>query len=140
MNLIPLLGSWFRKKAVEKLESAVTKYPPLSSYTEEERYEELKSYATKIYHDKGICGPHCDSDVLHYPGDCGYCDKYADTVQMQRRRLKIAYTGETDPLEGWLKCPSEVRRNLEDINKWHGNRPAQLLPPEPPNFNYRTET
>lgn len=67
------------------------------------------------------CGPHCDSLVLHFPGECEYCDLYP-TLQIARLRLHINYTGK--PRESWdRECPAEVLRSLERINRWPGNVP-----------------
>lgn len=66
--------------------------------------------------------PHCDSKVLHAPGKCEFCDKYPEA---QRMLDKINFTGESDPDK--TPCPSTLRRPLETINQWPGNRPC---PPE----------
>lgn len=64
--------------------------------------------------------PHCDSDVLHAPGECRFCDLYKD-AQAYRKMLGINFTGHREPR--LQMCPSEERRNLATINKWPGNRP-----------------
>jgi hypothetical protein len=63
--------------------------------------------------------PHCDQFVLHPKGACMYCDKHP-LWQELRDAWGINCTGENNPLK--LPCPSEVRRSLETINKWGGNR------------------
>ena len=64
--------------------------------------------------------PHCDSNVLHAPGKCKYCDEFpAD--QQQRVWNGINFTDEYDP-EKEL-CPSMKYRTPDIINKWPGNTP-----------------
>lgn len=62
--------------------------------------------------------PHCDSNILHKPKDCTYCDHYPER-QQQRIVDKINFTGNYE--EGFEICPSEQYRKLEDIEKWPGN-------------------
>lgn len=66
--------------------------------------------------------PHCDSTVLHAPGECHYCDDYPQW-QEARRVWGIAFTGR-EAEGGQLPCPSEVRRPGGVSQLWHGNRPA----------------
>lgn len=70
--------------------------------------------------------PHCDSLVLHAPGACVYCDKYPEK-QDERIRNTTAFTGEEAERFG-LPCPATVRRSLEVINLWPGNRPVSEDP------------
>ena len=87
-------------------------------------------YATHMRQDESITRlapgfsrammPHCDSAVLHAPSICEYCDDYPDYQEL-RRLWGINFTGENDPDK--LPCPSEVRRSLDVINRWGGNRP-----------------
>lgn len=72
--------------------------------------------------------PHCDSSVLHAPGECGYCDDHPDW-QALRRGWGIAFTGH-DPMErhaGWreVACPSDQRRGPAGAHVWGPNRPAE---------------
>src|SRR5665213_2802016 len=62
---------------------------------------------------------HCDSNVLHAPGECVYCDKYGKIEQQQRKNAKINFTGHHDTDK--TMCPSEHRRPLDIINLWGGN-------------------
>lgn len=62
--------------------------------------------------------PHCDSLVLHAPGECVYCDKQP-TLQALRVELGINFTGHDDPDKE--PCPAEKRRKRETINRWPGN-------------------
>lgn len=62
--------------------------------------------------------PHCDSDVLHAPGECVYCDHFADR-QRAREEQGVNFTGHYDA--GKVSCPSELRRPIEKINRWPGN-------------------
>lgn len=64
--------------------------------------------------------PHCDSTVLHAPGECEYCDLYPEW-QKARKMWGIAFSGH-DPVDGQLPCPSEVHRSRDVINRWPGNR------------------
>jgi hypothetical protein len=65
--------------------------------------------------------PHCDSNVLHEPGSCVYCDKHADTLQKYRKEFGINFTGVHNSDK--VMCPSECRRPVDTINRWHGNIP-----------------
>lgn len=69
--------------------------------------------------------PHCDSQVLHAPGKCEYCDEYP-LMQQDRRRSSVNFTGENDPDK--KQCPAEARRALAIINKWGGNVPKPRTP------------
>jgi hypothetical protein len=62
--------------------------------------------------------PHCDSNVLHPPGQCWACDLYPD-LQLEREQNGINYTGYNDPA---LKPdPALEHRPLDSINSWWGN-------------------
>lgn len=63
--------------------------------------------------------PHCDSRVLHAPGECEYCDRYAADLQAQRIDQRINFTGYTDP--DLLPDPATQARPMETINRWGGN-------------------
>lgn len=65
--------------------------------------------------------PHCDAAVLHAPGECRHCDLYP-AWQRYRVVARIAFTGH-EPDENETMCPSEVRRPIEAIERWGGNRP-----------------
>jgi hypothetical protein len=65
--------------------------------------------------------PHCDSRVLHTPGECAFCDQYP-AWQEYRQVMGIAFTGH-EPRPDELPCPSTLRRSMEDIQAWSGNRP-----------------
>jgi hypothetical protein len=73
--------------------------------------------------------PHCDSAVLHAPGECEHCDKYPDW-QEYRKVSRIAFTGH-DPVDdsglALARCPSEQRRSIVAINRWPGNRPKPAV-------------
>lgn len=66
--------------------------------------------------------PHCDSLVLHKPGACIYCDRYPER-QNDRIQNRVAFTGEERERFGH-PCPSTIRRPLDIINEWPGNRPV----------------
>ncbi len=65
--------------------------------------------------------PHCDSRVLHAPGECEYCDAHPEW-QALRIAWGIAFTGYT-PDVGETPCPAERMRPLDTIEKWGGNKP-----------------
>lgn len=80
---------------------------------------------TELPHPTGVgqwWAPHCDSAVLHAPGECQHCDRYS-AWQRYRQVARIAFTGH-EPTEDETMCPSEVRRPVEAINRWGGNRAA----------------
>jgi len=62
--------------------------------------------------------PHCDSNVLHAPKECVYCDEHPGD-QIFRALSGVNFTGHYD--EEKQLCPSERVRPLETIEKWHGN-------------------
>lgn len=69
--------------------------------------------------------PHCDSNVLHSPGTCVYCDHYP-LFQQARLADGVGFTNEP---KGGLNgryilhdCPSTFSRTVEQINRWPGNR------------------
>lgn len=64
--------------------------------------------------------PHCDSSVLHAPGECQFCDQYPDW-QAYRERARINFTGQDDPKKA--PCPSTHFRPVEIVHRWYGNRP-----------------
>ncbi len=66
--------------------------------------------------------PHCDSNIVHFPGECDYCDMYP---QLQAKRLmdRINFTGHNDP--SLSPCPADKTRGHETYNKWPGNRPQK---------------
>lgn len=78
--------------------------------------------------------PHCDTRVLHAPGECGYCDGYADW-QGLRRLWGIAFTGhqpQTTVTGKQLPCPADFNRppdSPSDHRQWPGNIPKDGGPP-----------
>jgi len=67
--------------------------------------------------------PHCDQQVLHAPGECDVCDKYAPERQLVRIKWGICFTGhDPDGTHFLIPCPSTKLRTVETINKWPGNR------------------
>lgn len=71
--------------------------------------------------------PHCDSSILHAPGECDYCDAYPDWQEM-REIQRINFTGHDDP--GKAPCPSLHFRQAEVRDLWPGNRPGGYQWPE----------
>lgn len=77
--------------------------------------------------------PHCDTRVLHAPGECQYCDSYPDWQKL-RDLWGIAFTGH-DPKEirvsdtlvaRELPCPADFNRpqgSSSDHRQWPGNTP-----------------
>lgn len=63
--------------------------------------------------------PHCDSRILHKPGECEYCDKHPDWQQL-RFLWNVNFTGHYD-LDKML-CPAEQYREKNIIDKWRGNK------------------
>lgn len=63
--------------------------------------------------------PHCDSLVLHAPGECAFCDDYPEK-QARRMYGRVNFTGHHDPNKS--PCPAEARRSLDHIERWVGNR------------------
>jgi len=68
--------------------------------------------------------PHCDSQILHEPGACEYCDEYPDW-QHYRVVARIAFTGTDEELGseklGLAPCPSTRFRKPETRDRWYGN-------------------
>lgn len=71
--------------------------------------------------------PHCDELVLHTPGECEICDKYASERQQSRIKRGVNFTGHYDKHK--TICPSENFRTADTIYKWGGNRPT-IFPPQ----------
>lgn len=66
--------------------------------------------------------PHCESRMLHAPGECAVCDLYP-ARQRQRLHDGIAFTGHK-AAEGETPCPCDLAvENGErgDPNQWYGN-------------------
>lgn len=87
----------------------------------EQAYADYLIHLTAVQEQTQTCGPHCDSFVLHAPGECEYCDRYP-VLQVARQRLNIAYTMHT-PVYGERPCPATLLRPVEKINRWGGNVP-----------------
>lgn len=62
--------------------------------------------------------PHCDSLVLHKPGECEHCDERG-TLQQWRIDHSINFTGHNDTDK--KPCFAERRRTAAVINRWGGN-------------------
>src|SRR5688572_8418568 len=65
---------------------------------------------------------HCDSNVIHSPGTCRYCDLYGKPHQIYLLIKGINFTNTEDPDK--LPCPSTKLRSVEQINRWGGNVPV----------------
>jgi hypothetical protein len=72
--------------------------------------------------------PHCDSRVLHAPGECSVCDKHPEWQEL-RKMWGIAFTGkepaEKSPFWRELPCPSDANRGKGGAHIWYGNRPSK---------------
>lgn len=73
--------------------------------------------------------PHCDSLVLHAPGECIHCDKYPEW-QRERIAKDILFTGEPPSARTWPD-PATERRPLDVINRWFGNTPKKATEHRP---------
>ena len=73
--------------------------------------------------------PHCDTKVLHAPGECEFCDTHPDWQEL-REVWGIRFTGHSEP--GKVPCPAERERDIDTINRWGGNRTTVHLIPEEP--------
>jgi hypothetical protein len=62
--------------------------------------------------------PHCDTRILHAPGECQYCDGRPD-LQKARERMGINFTGHKE--EGKGPCPADSIRG-DTHTEWGGNR------------------
>ncbi|MFG1659069.1 hypothetical protein ACGFIY_21305 [Micromonospora chersina] len=77
--------------------------------------------------------PHCDSAVLHAPGECEFCDAQPEWQEL-RRLWGIAFTGHAPRIDAgrpWLSevpCPSDARRPGGANQMWPGNRPEASAP------------
>lgn len=65
--------------------------------------------------------PHCDELCLHMPQICTICDDFPE-LQQARIDNRVNFTGEFSPNK--QPCPSTMRRSLQTINRWPGNRPV----------------
>lgn len=70
--------------------------------------------------------PHCDSRVLHAPGECWACDLYPQW-QEARQVQGVAFTGH-EPDEGEVFDPAGLYRTDAQINAWPGNRAEPTRP------------
>ncbi len=71
--------------------------------------------------------PHCDSRILHAPGECEACDRHPDWQEL-RTSWGIAYTGHA-PEGDWIQtpCPADAARpagSPADHRQWGGNKPT----------------
>ena len=91
-----------------------TDWTLVESWTDVNLQEELRNGEVQF--------PHCDSSVLHAPGECEYCDRHKDW-QILRHMWGINFTGHKDPTK--IPCPAERFRTTESIESWGGNVPVQ---------------
>ena len=75
----------------------------------------------QLFAQGSLCGPHCDSKVLHAAEDCDTCAGFP-TLQRAREVWGINFTGRYE--SDRLPCPSEECRPLDVIDGWPGNRPT----------------
>lgn len=62
--------------------------------------------------------PHCDSAVLHAPGECRFCDQYPDWQEL-RQLWRINFTGHMQDRK--TPCPSVWFRDPLVRDLWGGN-------------------
>lgn len=67
--------------------------------------------------------PHCDTYVLHAPGECDFCDMHPER-QADRTARRVAFTGHA-PFDNEEPCPSDARRGRAGAHVWPGNRPTK---------------
>ena len=79
--------------------------------------------------------PHCDSYILHAPGECEYCDRHPEWQEL-RQSWGIAFTGHSDEIQDRagrtdgvpiLPCPADLSRPPgadNDHRRWGGNKPT----------------
>jgi hypothetical protein len=122
-------------------------WKPISTWEEQrDAYLELTGLTVEQYEaitaHAGETPPHCDSRVIHAPGECEFCDKYGREQQRNRIFLKVAFTNYTpegmeneiwitteefkrlmnlETFQEWLPCPAMYARGKESINSWGGN-------------------
>jgi len=65
--------------------------------------------------------PHCDSTILHAPGECTYCDGHPDWQHL-RVLWRVNFTGHHDVSKA--PCPSTYSRPEEVRDAWDRNRPV----------------
>ena len=70
--------------------------------------------------------PHCDSEILHAPKSCYFCDHFP-TLQQERINKGINFSNRDNQDPEKEKCPSEKKRPLWLTEKWYGNRPYKSL-------------
>lgn len=63
---------------------------------------------------------HCDSRILHAPGECQFCDRHP-IWQALRLAWGIAFTGYL-PKDKELPCPADNARG-STVHVWPGNQP-----------------
>ena len=92
----------------------------IAEYHEKPAPDEYAAYEAAVRASADATGsiPHCDSNVLHAPGQCEYCDERPD-LQEFRLLHGINFTGQFDPSK--LLCPAEAKRDLHIIERWGGN-------------------
>jgi hypothetical protein len=71
--------------------------------------------------------PHCDSRILHAPGECAYCDSQPEWQEL-RQAWGIAFTGR-QPDGAWISLPcaadaARPARAGNDHRRWGGNKPT----------------
>jgi hypothetical protein len=85
---------------------------------------EYADYMPLLEHEanmRNVCGPHCDSFVLHSPDKgCEYCNNFP-VLQDARIKLKIAFTDKYPEMDE-RPCPATRLRTVDSIDRWPGNR------------------
>jgi hypothetical protein len=68
---------------------------------------------------------HCDSRIVHAPGECEFCDMHP-SMQAGRIAANVAFTGH-EPTPGQIACPADEDRppgSPSDHRRWGGNKPT----------------
>lgn len=90
-----------------------------------ERYDSIPRDYTEADWDywrrqeSGAIYPHCNSAVLHAPGECAVCDLYP-VRQSARLSGYVAFTGH-EPLPSQQPCPADVQFPGRYGRVWRGN-------------------
>lgn len=66
-------------------------------------------------HSPGIQYPHCNTEVLHAPGQCKYCDKYPDWQQV---RIKKGEPFANDDDTMWHGNVAKPEYNVQLDESW----------------------
>lgn len=89
----------------------------------------LQADIANLQRNKSAQWPHCESRILHAPGECAYCDERPE-LQMIRETWGICYTGHAPTSQTPIPCPADLavsKGERADFNKWYGNVPKSTV-------------